>query len=70
MIKHYCDRCEAEIIGDVYYVTITADSLDSLKSHSYSQTLESASCNVKANLSTPRIYCKKCVEEFSNFLNS
>lgn len=69
MIKHYCDRCGKEIIGEVYYITIMADSLNSLNGYDYRQTLASACCNVAAHLSIPRIYCKECRDKIEKFMN-
>lgn len=69
MIKHYCDRCGKEIKSQIYYITITSDSLTSLNGYDNRQTLESASCNVVAHLSIPRIYCKECRDEIEKFMN-
>lgn len=69
MIKHYCDRCRKEIKSQVYYITITSDSLTSLNGYDNRQTFESASCNIVARLSIPRIYCKECCDEIEKFMN-
>lgn len=65
-----CDRCGKEIESQVYYITITSDSLTSLNGYDNRQTLESASCNVVAHLSIPRIYCKECRDEIEKFMNN
>ena len=70
MIKHFCDRCGQEISGEVYYITITSDSLTSLNGYDYKQTLASASCNVLAHLSIPKSYCKSCKEEIEEILKT
>lgn len=70
MIKRYCDRCGKEIESQVYYITITSNSLISLNGYDERQTLESACCNISANFLTPRrIYCKMCKDEIEKFMN-
>ena len=70
MIKHFCDRCGNEIFGEVYYITVTSDSLTSLNGYDYRQTLASASCNVSAHLSIPKSYCKSCKDEIEEILKT
>lgn len=69
VIKHYCDRCGEMIEGEVYFITIRADSLNSLNGNDYRQTFESACCNINAHITIPREYCKECKEDIKNYMN-
>ena len=69
MIKHYCDRCGREIENEIYFITISSDSLTSLNGYNYRQTIANDCQNMNAHLNIPREYCKDCRDDINNYMN-
>lgn len=70
MTKYFCDRCNNEIIGDIYRIKINTEPKNKSIWDEISSTVSSATAttNIKACFVEPPMYCQKCKEEFESFL--
>ena len=72
MTKYFCDKCNSEIIGDIYHVKIYVEPT---KTKSYWETLGDVlspytkSTNKLNEVTIDRpMYCQKCKEKIENFI--
>lgn len=69
MIKAFCDRCNNEIIGDIYRITFSAESSKKLNGEPYdlSDELKKISNILNTNIPALRMYCKECKDKIEAF---
>lgn len=72
MVKLYCDKCGEEI-KDKYYTVNILEHETRTKSSSYDMATAYSSYtreNALEMLNSQKMYCKKCENDFKNFMNS
>ncbi len=68
MIKRICDRCEKEIQGNYWTISIYEEE-DSTKRVSTAGAANNIRQNMNKLLKKEKEYCKECIEEIKKVIN-
>lgn len=68
MIKRICDRCNQEIQGNYWTISIYEKEDTTMRVTAAGAANNSAQ-NIKCMFNKEKEYCKECIEEISKFIN-